>query len=103
MPPACRRSRNGRSARGLFAFTDRRTALTALRTLPAGVRAETWADPECRWQGLQFVPQPAGLWGAGVGVLWAHSVNRTGARHRLADHLAGTAARARQFGEPFGA
>jgi CRISPR-associated endonuclease/helicase Cas3 len=38
-----------------------------------------------------------------VGVLWAHSRNRTGARHRLEDHLAGTAARAREFGEPFGA
>ncbi len=36
-------------------------------------------------------------------MLWAHSANRTGARHRLEDHLAGTAARAREFGEPFGA
>jgi CRISPR-associated endonuclease/helicase Cas3 len=38
-----------------------------------------------------------------VAVLWAHSANRTGARHRLEDHLAGTAARAREFGESFGA
>jgi CRISPR-associated endonuclease/helicase Cas3 len=38
-----------------------------------------------------------------MGVLWAHSANRTGARHRLEDHLAGTAALARGFGEPFGA
>jgi CRISPR-associated endonuclease/helicase Cas3 len=38
-----------------------------------------------------------------MGVLWAHSANRTGARHRLDDHLAGTAARAREFGQPFGA
>ena len=36
-------------------------------------------------------------------MLWAHSVNRAGARHRLEDHLAGTAARASEFGEPFGA
>jgi CRISPR-associated endonuclease/helicase Cas3 len=35
--------------------------------------------------------------------LWAHSANRIGARHKLDDHLAGTAARAREFGEPFGA
>lgn len=38
-----------------------------------------------------------------MAVLWAHSANRTGARHRLEDHLAGMAARARGFGEPFGA
>jgi CRISPR-associated endonuclease/helicase Cas3 len=36
-------------------------------------------------------------------VLWAHSANRKGARHRLDDHLSGTSARAREFGEPFGA
>jgi len=36
-------------------------------------------------------------------VLWAHSANREGARHRLDDHLSGTSARAREFGEPFGA
>ena len=35
--------------------------------------------------------------------LWAHSRNRAGARHRLEDHLRGTAERARSFGEPFGA
>jgi CRISPR-associated endonuclease/helicase Cas3 len=38
-----------------------------------------------------------------VDVLWAHSANRTGTRHRLEDHLAGTAARAREFGESFSA
>lgn len=35
--------------------------------------------------------------------LWAHSRNGAGARHRLEDHLCGTAERARSFGEPFGA
>jgi CRISPR-associated endonuclease/helicase Cas3 len=38
-----------------------------------------------------------------VDALWAHSANWTGDRHRLEDHLAGTAARAREFGESFGA
>ena len=42
-------------------------------------------------------------WGACVDALWAHSANWTGDRHRLEDHLAGTAARAREFGESFGA
>ena len=35
--------------------------------------------------------------------LLAHSRNSAGLSHRLADHLAGTAALAREFGEPFGA
>lgn len=35
--------------------------------------------------------------------LWAHSENGDGARHRLADHLRGTAAMARSFGAVFGA
>jgi CRISPR-associated endonuclease/helicase Cas3 len=35
--------------------------------------------------------------------LWAHSSNGGGVRHRLADHLRGTAALARTFGEAFGA
>jgi CRISPR-associated endonuclease/helicase Cas3 len=38
-----------------------------------------------------------------VDELWAHSVNDRGVRHRLADHLRGTAARARGFGDAFGA
>jgi CRISPR-associated endonuclease/helicase Cas3 len=35
--------------------------------------------------------------------LWAHSQNGQGVRHRLADHLRGTAALARAFGGAFGA
>lgn len=35
--------------------------------------------------------------------LWAHSKNGRGARHRLADHLRGTEALARNFGDAFGA
>ena len=35
--------------------------------------------------------------------LWAHSLNGSGARHRLQDHLRGTAALAWGFGESFGA
>lgn len=35
--------------------------------------------------------------------LWAHSMNGRGVRHRLADHLRGTAALARTFGDAFGA
>ncbi len=35
--------------------------------------------------------------------LWAHSRNVAGNRHRLVDHLRGTAELARRFGEPFGA
>ena len=35
--------------------------------------------------------------------LWAHSVNGRGIRHLLADHLRGTAALARTFGDAFGA
>ncbi len=35
--------------------------------------------------------------------LWAHSANDHGARHALADHLHGTAGRARAFGDAFGA
>ena len=35
--------------------------------------------------------------------LWAHSVNGRGVRHLLADHLRGTAALARTFGDAFGA
>src|SRR5215470_18896666 len=42
-------------------------------------------------------------WEQRLDVLWAHSANREGARHRLDDHLSGTSARAREFGEPFGA
>ena len=34
---------------------------------------------------------------------WAHSVNVAGDRHRLLDHLRGTAALARRFGAGFGA
>jgi CRISPR-associated endonuclease/helicase Cas3 len=43
------------------------------------------------------------IWGRLVDDIWAHSRNNAGIRHRLDDHLLGTAARARQFGEPFGA
>lgn len=35
--------------------------------------------------------------------MWAHSVNKAGQRHGLADHLRLTSALARQFAEPFGA
>jgi CRISPR-associated endonuclease/helicase Cas3 len=35
--------------------------------------------------------------------LWAHSANGGGVRHSLADHLRGTAGRARVFGDAFGA
>lgn len=35
--------------------------------------------------------------------LWAHSANQAGVRHRLEDHLRGTAELARSFGEAFGA
>ncbi|MGH3274421.1 MAG: CRISPR-associated helicase Cas3' [Streptosporangiaceae bacterium] len=35
--------------------------------------------------------------------LWAHSMSVRGVRHRLADHLRGTAALARTFGDVFGA
>ncbi|MGY1618592.1 CRISPR-associated helicase Cas3' [Geodermatophilus sp. SYSU D00691] len=35
--------------------------------------------------------------------MWAHSMNRDGHRHALADHLRGTAEFARRFAEPFGA
>lgn len=38
-----------------------------------------------------------------MGDLWAHSVNQAGARHRLEDHLRGTAELARGFGDSFGA
>lgn len=38
-----------------------------------------------------------------TGELLAHSANSAGKRHRLDDHLRGTAALARQFGEPTGA
>lgn len=37
-----------------------------------------------------------------TGDLWAHSANDGGIRHRLEDHLRGTAALARRFGEPLG-
>ncbi|MGH3252220.1 MAG: CRISPR-associated helicase Cas3' [Trebonia sp.] len=37
------------------------------------------------------------------GELWAHSKNGSGVRHPLADHLRGTAALARAFGDAFGA
>lgn len=35
--------------------------------------------------------------------MWAHSANKAGQRHSLADHLRLTSALARQFAEPFGA
>ncbi len=35
--------------------------------------------------------------------IWAHSCNGAGPRHRLKDHLCGTAERARSFGGRFGA
>ena len=35
--------------------------------------------------------------------LWAHSANEHGVRHGLGDHLLGTAERAREFGDAFGA
>jgi CRISPR-associated endonuclease/helicase Cas3 len=35
--------------------------------------------------------------------LWAHSANQAGSRHRLGDHLRGTAELARSFGDAFGA
>ena len=35
--------------------------------------------------------------------LWAHSMNGSGVRHRLDDHLRGTAALARRFADAFGA
>mgnify|MGYP000044074913 CR=1 FL=1 len=38
-----------------------------------------------------------------VDAVWAHSWNSRGERHSLRDHLLGTAALARQFGEAFGA
>src|SRR5439155_15936805 len=34
--------------------------------------------------------------------MWAHSMNAYGRRHRLEDHLRGSAALARGFAEPFG-
>src|ERR1700760_4540464 len=37
------------------------------------------------------------------GELWAHSMDGQGRRHRLADHLRGTAGLARTFGDVFGA
>jgi CRISPR-associated endonuclease/helicase Cas3 len=41
--------------------------------------------------------------GGSLNQLWAHSANQAGVRHRLEDHLRGTAELARNFGEAFGA